>query len=36
MERGAWGQTLARRIYAHARAGYHPIVSAAVDRILAT
>jgi aminopeptidase N len=34
MERGAWGQALARRTYAHARAGYHPIVAAAVDRIL--
>lgn len=35
MQRGEWGQALARRTYAHARAGYHPIVAAAVDRILA-
>lgn len=34
MQRGEWGQALARRTYAHARAGYHPIVAAAVDRIL--
>ena len=29
MQRGAWGQALARRTYAHARAGYHPIVASA-------
>ncbi|MGQ0532743.1 MAG: leukotriene A4 hydrolase C-terminal domain-containing protein, partial [Caulobacteraceae bacterium] len=30
-----WGQTLARRIYAQARPGYHNLVSGAVDRIMA-
>ncbi|MGD9966461.1 MAG: M1 family metallopeptidase [Hyphomonadaceae bacterium] len=30
-----WGRDLARRIYARARPGYHNLVSAAVDRILA-
>ncbi len=35
MDQGAWGQGLARGIYATARAGYHPIVQRAVDRILA-
>ena len=35
MDQGAWGQGLARDIYATARAGYHPIVQRAVDRILA-
>jgi leukotriene-A4 hydrolase len=34
MEQGEWGQPHARRIYALARAGYHPIVQAAVDRIV--
>lgn len=34
MERGAWGQGLARRIYARARDTYHPIVAAALDRIV--
>lgn len=34
MERGPWGQTLARRIYAQARPTYHPIVVTAVDRIV--
>jgi len=34
MDRGAWGQALARRIYARGRVGYHPIVQAAVDRIV--
>jgi aminopeptidase N len=34
MEQGAWGQPLARRIYAQARAGYHPIVQTALDRIV--
>jgi leukotriene-A4 hydrolase len=31
---GAWGQGLAREIYATAREGYHPIVQRAVDRML--
>lgn len=34
MQQGDWGQALARRIYAQARAGYHPIVQGGVDRIL--
>jgi hypothetical protein len=34
-EQGAWGRPLAQRIYARARPTYHPIVVAAVDRILA-
>ena len=29
-----WGQPLARRIYAQARATYHPLVQAGVDRIV--
>jgi len=32
---GDWGHAIARRIYAQARSGYHNLVSAAVDRILA-
>jgi len=35
MSQGEWGQPIAQRIYARARAGYHPIVQAAVDRIVA-
>jgi hypothetical protein len=34
MEQGAWGQSLARSIYASARATYHPLVQAGVDRIV--
>jgi leukotriene-A4 hydrolase len=34
MGQGDWGQPIARRIYARARAGYHPIVQAGVDRIV--
>ncbi len=34
MEQGDWGQPHARRIYSTARAGYHPIVAGAVDRIV--
>lgn len=34
MEQGEWGQAHARRIYAIARAGYHPIVQTAVDGIV--
>jgi hypothetical protein len=34
MEQGDWGQALARRIYARARAGYHPIVQVGADRIV--
>ena len=34
MEQGDWGQPHARRIYSAARAGYHPIVAGAVDRIV--
>jgi aminopeptidase N len=34
-EQGAWGRPLAQRIYARARPTYHPIVVAAVNRILA-
>jgi leukotriene-A4 hydrolase len=32
---GDWGRPIARRIYAEARPGYHNLVSAAVDRIVA-
>ncbi len=35
MEQGDWGQAHARRIYARARAGYHPIVQGGADRIVA-
>jgi hypothetical protein len=31
---GEWGQAIARRIYAEARAGYHPLAVRAIDRIL--
>ena len=34
MDQGAWGQGLARDIYASARAGYHPVVQRGVDRIV--
>jgi aminopeptidase N len=35
MRQGEWGQPIARRIYDSARATYHPIVQAGVDRIVA-
>jgi aminopeptidase N len=34
MEQGDWGQSLARRIYAQARPGYHPVTSGSVDEIV--
>ena len=34
MEQGEWGQSLARRIYAQARPGYHPVTSSSVDEIV--
>jgi aminopeptidase N len=34
MAQGDWGRPIARRIYAQARATYHPIVAAAVDRLV--
>jgi|CXWL01.1.fsa_nt_gi aminopeptidase N len=34
MEQGDWGIAHARRIYALARTGYHPIVQGGVDRIM--
>lgn len=34
MDQGDWGQPHARRIYALARAGYHPITQGQVDRIV--
>lgn len=34
MDQGPWGQAIARRVYARARPTYHPIVVAAVDRIV--
>lgn len=34
MEQGDWGRAHARRIYAHTRPSYHPIVVSAVDRIV--
>lgn len=34
MEQGAWGQGVARRTYAQARAMYHPLVQSGVDRIV--
>lgn len=36
MDQGQWGQGLARRIYTQARATYHPLVQAGVDRIVTT
>jgi hypothetical protein len=34
MGQGDWGPPIARRIYARARAGFHPIVQASIDRIV--
>ncbi|HYD72134.1 MAG TPA: M1 family metallopeptidase [Candidatus Binatia bacterium] len=34
MDQGAWGQALARRVYARARPTYHPIVQTSVDRVM--
>jgi hypothetical protein len=34
MEQGEWGQALARRIYAVARPGYHPVTANSVDEIV--
>ncbi len=34
LAQGDWGTPAARRIYAAARPGYHPIVTAAVDKLL--
>ncbi|HLM66557.1 MAG TPA: leukotriene A4 hydrolase C-terminal domain-containing protein, partial [Longimicrobium sp.] len=34
MEQGEWGQSLARRIYARARPGYHPVTAGSVDEIV--
>ena len=34
MEQGEWGQGHARRIYAKARPGYHPVTSGSVDAIV--
>jgi leukotriene-A4 hydrolase len=34
MEQGDWGQPLARRIYAVARPGYHPVTAGSVDEIV--
>ena len=34
MEQGEWGQAHARRIYAIARPGYHPVTSGSVDEIV--
>lgn len=34
MDQGPWGQEIARRVFATARATYHPIVQQAVDRIV--
>jgi len=34
MQQGDWGQPLARRIYARARSGYHPVTSGSVDAIV--
>ena len=34
MAQGEWGQALARRIYAQARPGYHPVTSGSVDAIV--
>ena len=34
MAQGDWGRPIARRIYAKARPGYHPVTSAAVDKVV--
>ncbi|HEY0053067.1 MAG TPA: M1 family metallopeptidase, partial [Caulobacteraceae bacterium] len=34
MAQGEWGQPIARRIYAEARPGYHPVTSGTVDAIV--
>lgn len=36
VDQGAWGRPIATRVYARARAGYHPVTSNSVDAILAT
>jgi leukotriene-A4 hydrolase len=36
MDQGDWGQPIARRIYATARAGYHPLTAQAVDTVMTT
>ncbi len=33
---GAWGRPIAARVYARARASYHPFVAAAVDKLMAS
>ncbi|HEX8570552.1 MAG TPA: M1 family metallopeptidase, partial [Caulobacteraceae bacterium] len=33
-EQGAWGQALAKRIYAQARPGYHPVTTTSVDAVV--
>ena len=35
VDEGAWGRAIATRVYARARAGYHPVTSGSVDAILA-
>ncbi|NEX91698.1 M1 family metallopeptidase [Caulobacter sp. 17J65-9] len=34
MKQGDWGQNLARKIYAEARPGYHPVTSQSVDAVV--
>ncbi len=34
MQRPGWGPALARRVYARARPGYHPVTAASLDRIV--
>jgi leukotriene-A4 hydrolase len=34
IEQGEWGRTIAGRLYARARAGYHNVTAASVDRLL--
>jgi hypothetical protein len=34
MDQGEWGRPVAARIYARARAGYHPVTTGSVDRVV--
>jgi leukotriene-A4 hydrolase len=34
MAQGQWGQTIARRVYAEARPGYHSVTVNSVDKVV--
>lgn len=35
LEQGEWGRTIANRVYAQTRTGYHPVTAGSVDRAMA-